>query len=97
MHECLQVDDIVRLIAEETVNLERPTAISLACTCRVFEDAVMGVLWGSHQSDLVNLLRCFPSEVWEIRESDSGNLYFVGATFPRSFRQQTLTRDCWAV
>lgn len=77
MHQCLEINDIVCLVAEETIKLERPSAISLACTCRTFEAAVMGILWGSHQNDLVNLLRCFPSEVWEIRESDSGKLYFV--------------------
>lgn len=77
MHQCLEINDIAFLVAAEAVNLERSSAVSLACTCRTFEAAVMEILWGSHQIDLVNLLRCFPSEVWEIRESDSGKLYFV--------------------
>lgn len=77
MHQCLRVDDIVRLVVEKTVNLERPSAISLACTFRVFEAAVMEILWGSHQTDIVDLLQCFPSEVWEIQELGSGRLYFV--------------------
>ena len=77
MHQCLAVDEIIRLVAKETVNLERPSAISLACTCRAFEAAVMEILWGSHQTDLIILLRCFPSGVWQIRESDSGKSYFV--------------------
>ena len=77
MHQCLHVDEISRLVVAEIVNLERPSAISLACTCRTFEAAVMETLWGSHQTDLVDLLRCFPNEVWEIRESDSGKSYFV--------------------
>lgn len=77
MHQCLHVEEIVRLIAEETVNLRDPSAVSLACTCRDIEAVVMEILWGSHQTDLVDLLRCFPNEVWEIRESDSGKSYFV--------------------
>ena len=78
MHKCLEITDIVCLVAAEAVSSDRPSAISLACTCRAFEDAVMEILWGAHQTDLVNLLRCFPSEVWEIQESDSsGKLYFV--------------------
>ena len=81
MHRCLHVDEIARLVVEETVKLRGPSAVSLACTCRAFEAAVMEILWGSHQTDLVNLLRCFPNEVWEIRESDGGKLYFVWARF----------------
>ena len=77
MHRCLEIDDIVHLIAKEAVNLERPSAVSLACTSKAFEAIVMGFLWGSHQTDLVNLLRCFPTEVWEIRESDGEKAYFV--------------------
>jgi len=57
MHQCLHVDDIVRLVIEETVNLERPSAISLACTRRTFEAAVMETLWGSRQTHLVDLLQ----------------------------------------
>ena len=41
MHQYLHADDIVRLVIEETVNLERPSAISLACTCGAFEAAVI--------------------------------------------------------
>ncbi|KAF9792958.1 hypothetical protein BJ322DRAFT_90657 [Thelephora terrestris] len=76
MHPCLLLDDILRLVAVEIINLERPSAVSFACTCRAIEASVMGVLWGSYQNDLINLFRCFPSEVWEIRESDSSKLYF---------------------
>jgi hypothetical protein len=77
MHKCLEITDIVCLVAAEAVNLERSSAISFACTCKAFEAAVMEILWSSHQTDLVNLLRCFPSEVWEMRESDSGKQHFV--------------------
>jgi len=77
MHHCLSLVEIVRLVGEATVSLRDSSAVSLACTCRNFEAAVMEILWGSYQTDLVDLLRCFPNEVWEIRELDSGKLYFV--------------------
>lgn len=83
MHQSLQhVVDIVRPVAKEVVNLEHPSTISLACTCRTFEAAVMEILWGSHQTDLVELLRCFPNELWEVRESDGGKLYFLWTKLP---------------
>ena len=37
----------------------------------------MEILWGSHQTNLAELLQCFPNEVWEVQESDGGKLYFV--------------------
>ena len=86
MQQCLHIDEIVRLVVKETVNLEHPSAISLACTCRAFEAAVMETLWGSYQTDLVGLLRCFPNEVWEIRESDNGKLHFVWARLSSWYR-----------
>lgn len=86
MHQCLQVNDIARLVVEETIKLEKPSAISLARTCRAFDAAVMEILWGSHQTDLVDLFRCFPNEVWEIRESDNGKQYFVWTKSPARCR-----------
>ena len=77
MHRCLCVDEIARLVIKDIIKLEVLSAISLACTCRAFEAAVMEILWGSHQTNLVTLLRCLPNEVWEIRKSDLGGSYFV--------------------
>lgn len=91
MHKCLHVDEIARLVAKETVNLESRSAISLACTCRTFEAAVMEILWGSYQTNLVHLLRCFPDEVWEILELESGKFCFVWTRLPVGAVQYTLT------
>lgn len=84
MRQSLQLAvDIVPLVATETVNLEYSSAISLACTCRAFEAAVMEVLWGSHQTNLTELLRCFPEEVWDVQESNGGRLCFVWTRLSR--------------
>ena len=65
MHPCLNVDEILRLLACELVAAEaKATAVSLACCCKNFEDPVLDVLWES-QDRLTPLLKCFPQEVWK--------------------------------
>ena len=64
MHACLNVDEIVRLIAHELIaSGGRGTAVGLACCCKSFEDPVLDVLWAT-QTKLLPLLGCFPGEVW---------------------------------
>jgi len=66
MHACLNVDEIVRLIADELVVSEaKATAVSLARCCKNFEESVMDVLWESQH--LLPLLKCFPQDVWKER------------------------------
>jgi len=65
MHPCLVVDEILRLIARESVaSGAEATAISLACCCKVFENPVLDVLWET-QDQLTPLLKCLPQEVWK--------------------------------
>lgn len=65
MHSCLNVDEILRLIARELIESEsNATAVSLACCCRSFEDPVLDVLW-EMQYRLTPLLKCLPQEVWK--------------------------------
>ena len=64
MHHCLNVDEIVRLIACELVASEgNATAASLACCRKSFEDPALDALWAT-QFDLFKLFRCFPGDVW---------------------------------
>ena len=64
MHVCLNVDEIVRLIADELVASRRKAAaVSLACCCKCFEDPVLDMLW-VEQHDLLPLLKSFPGGVW---------------------------------
>ena len=64
MHPCLNVDEILRLLACKFVASEsKGTAVSLACCCKSFEDPVLDVLWES-QDLLTPLLKCLPREIW---------------------------------
>ena len=65
MHHCLNVNEIVRLVAYELTTLECKTgAIAMACCCKSFEDPVLDAIWET-QRGLVPLLRTFPEDVWE--------------------------------
>lgn len=64
MHACLNVDEIVRLIAHELVASKgKGAAIALACCCKSFEDPVLDALWAV-QSQLHLLLKSLPEVVW---------------------------------
>ena len=72
MHHCLNVDEILRLVAYELVASEAEgTAAALARCCKTFEEPVLDVLWET-QNQLTPLLKTFPRDVWE--EHDG---YFV--------------------
>ena len=65
MHHCLNVDEIVRLIACELVASGREaTAVRLARCCKSFEDPVLDTLWAM-QVELFPLFKCFPGDVWD--------------------------------
>ena len=66
MHACLNVDEIVRLIAQELVASSGSpgSAVSLACCCKSFEDPVLDMLWAK-QYYLPPLLKSLPGDVWK--------------------------------
>ena len=65
MHRCLNIDEILRLIAYELVTSGREGgALCLACCCKCFQEPVLDTLWAT-QFDLYMLLMCFPEDVWE--------------------------------
>ena len=64
MHTCLNMDEIVRLIARELVTSKtRATTVALACCRRSFEDPVLDALWET-QEHLLPLLKSLPEDVW---------------------------------
>jgi len=72
MHPCLNVDEIVRLIACELVASEaKATAVALACCCKSFEDPVLDTLWKT-QEFLTLLLGSLPGDVWNEDEDGLG-------------------------
>jgi hypothetical protein len=65
MHRCLNVDEIMRLIACELVaSGGGATAAGLACCCKGFEDPALDALWADQES-LLPLLNIFPGDVWK--------------------------------
>jgi len=65
MHACLNVDEVVRLIALElVVSGGGATAVGLACCCKNFEDLVLDALW-AQQVSLLPLFKSFPGDVWK--------------------------------
>ena len=70
MHVCLNVDEIVRLLACELVaSKANATAVSFACCCKKFQEPVLDALWKT-QDRLTPLLKCFPQDVWEEKDGD---------------------------
>jgi len=64
MHACLNVDEIVRVIAYELVaSGAKATAVALARCSKSFEDPVLDTLWET-QGQLLPLLRSLPRNVW---------------------------------
>ena len=65
MHSCLNVDEIVRLIAYELVaSGGKGSAVGLACCCESFKDPVLDALWAT-QDQLRPLLKSLPGDVWK--------------------------------
>jgi len=64
MHACLNMDEIVRLIAcELVVSRAEATTVALACCHKGFEDPVLDALWET-QEHLLPLLKSLPEDVW---------------------------------
>ena len=64
MHPCLNLDEIMRLIACELVaSGGNATAVALACCRKSFEEPALDALWET-QDQLLPLLKSFPGDVW---------------------------------
>jgi len=65
MHPCLNVDEILRLLACELVASGAEVAVvALARCCKSFEDPMLDALWET-QDRLAPLLKCLPQGVWK--------------------------------
>ena len=98
MHACLNVDEILRLIAHELVTSEgEATAIALACCCKNFEDPVLDVLWVV-QDGLLPLLKAFPEDVWNDDECTVSGpatrvFHFFNNSIRKSFKRLPTTTE----
>ena len=78
MHACLNVDEIIRLIACELVaSKAEATAVAIACCRKNFEDPVLDTLWET-QDQLLPLLESLPTDVW----NDDGCTVSAPTTYP---------------
>jgi len=68
-HRCWGLDEIVRAIAESLVSdlKARASAVSLASCSKSLEEPALGEVW-RNLSSLAPLVKCFPPEVWEVKE-----------------------------
>ena len=65
MHPCLNLDEILRLLAHILVESgAMATAVALALCCKSFEEPMLDELWGT-QDRLTPLLESFPRDVWK--------------------------------
>jgi hypothetical protein len=68
MHNCLTIQELVRLITEFCVDGEletdRHTLLAIASTCRTFEEPALDRLWYKLES-LRPLFKCLPQDAWE--------------------------------
>ena len=71
MHLCLNVDEILRIIARELVESKKATALSLACCCKSLEDPMLEALWET-QDRLLPLLKSLSEDVWKM---EAGRLF----------------------
>lgn len=67
-HRCWELDEIIRAIAAHLVfDKARASAVSLASCSKSLEEPALGEVWRG-LSSLTPLVKCFPPEVWEIRD-----------------------------
>ena len=69
MHQFWQIDELVRMLAS---NLKKrcgasASALALACCSKQLSDIVLDSLWEELEG-LGRLMKCLPSETWEIRD-----------------------------
>ena len=65
-HRTLAVDEILREIIDRVIDIHPPTAVSLACCAKSFEEPALSALWKT-QKELPVLIRTLPPDSWDLR------------------------------
>lgn len=65
MHRCLQIQEILRIIADHVY--WKSDLISMACVCRGFYEPAMDAAWYA-MPGMGPLIMCLPSHCWRIEE-----------------------------
>ncbi|KAJ7234001.1 hypothetical protein C8J57DRAFT_1195629 [Mycena rebaudengoi] len=67
MHRAWNIQEVVELIFG---GADFPSLAGLAQTCQAFQPPALSVLWRD-QKDLIQLLKCLPSDLWEVETVES--------------------------
>jgi hypothetical protein len=100
MHACLDVDEILRLLAHKLVASQaKATAVALACCRKSFEDPTLDALWKT-QEQLLPLLKSLPRDVWDgegytVSAPTTRILFLLNYLGRKSFRRFPTTLE-WA-
>ena len=65
-HRALGIDEILGEVAAWVVDTHTPTAVSLACCTKLFEEPALRALWNTPQ-ELPSLIKVLPPDCWEVR------------------------------
>ena len=64
-HQALGIDEILREVAARVVDTHPPTAVSLACCAKSFEEPALRTLWET-QTQLLALVKTLPPDCWDV-------------------------------
>ena len=78
-HPIFEIDELLRLVIDELVEISQPSAISLALTCRSLEEPTLSSLW-KKQSSLLDLIAVLPGAFW-FEGSDGYDVVVSGQGF----------------
>lgn len=81
MHRCFLVPELVQHICEEINNSRargraRKTLVALAQTRKLFQEPALNLVWHTLER-LEPLVKCLPSDVWELRKTHGGVFVLV--------------------
>lgn len=66
-HQVLEVDEILRVVAACVVDVHPPTAVSLACCAKCFEEPILSTLWKTQE--LPTLIKTLPPTSWKYQRA----------------------------
>ena len=83
-HRALGIDEILREVAAWVVDTHPPTAVSLACCAKSFEEPALHALWET-QTELPTLIKTLPPDCWKfLPQSPSRREGKIVCDLPRS-------------
>ena len=58
-HQIFEIDELLRLVVDELVEISPRSAVSFALTCRFLEEPTLSSLW-KEQTSLIKLMKVLP-------------------------------------